>query len=316
MGTIALWIVAGLVGCAPTESNLRGLSSADATPQADEPEVETLPASIVTPPADSETCTPSPALALCEPGVAAIVDGAPYSSLEEAIGQAADVVDICPGLYDVNLRVDQPLLLRSASGSPADTILSGGGTHPILLAWADVHVMGLTFRDGWSDYAGGAVTAGTGFIAECSAFEGNYAGYEGGAIQAIGDTLVLTSTFTDNEADYEGGAVSWGDWTSAALVVDGSTFTNNYAGYSGGAIEIGTWADDDHVAISNATFNDNSDAYGDGIVAFGSWGGFTGTIDQCAFSGNDVAIGRSGHLEEGYTLAVTNTTFNGDPGVW
>ena len=41
-----------------------------------------------------------------------------------------------------------------------------------------------------------------------------------------------------------------------------------------------------------------------------------GVIDDFAFDGNDTAIGTNGHLDDGYTLDVTNTTFVGPQGSW
>lgn len=261
-------------------------------------------------------CEPSAALALCGPGIAAIVDGAGYADLTEAVGTGAAVINVCPGIYDVELTVGPSTTLRSASGTAEDTVLTGGGVHPIVWGAERLSVNGLTFRNGWSDYAGGALVAGDGFEARCSVFADNYADYEGGALALTGDASILGSEFTRNDAAYEGGALSWGDWSSFSLRVEDSQFLNNHAGYEGGAIEIGTWADDDQIDIVGSTFSHNSDDYSDGIVNFGSWGGFDGRIEGCSFDQNDVAIGANGWLRNGYTLDVTNTTFEGESGTW
>lgn len=256
-----------------------------------------------------------PELALCLPGVAAVAGFSPFPSIQAAIA-ASPTVAVCPGTHHESLVASGPLTLRSASGDPADTVLSGDGVRRILTASGGLTVSGLGFVDGFDGYSGGAVEAAGDVTVACSVFRDSYADYGGGAIQARGDLHITGSSFEGNSAGYEGGAVSWGDWTDGELTVEDSTFVGNHADYSGGAIQIGTWANADVIAITGSRFEGNTDGYDDGVVSFGSWGGFTGTIDGCHFEGNDVAIGTNGWLLDGYTLDVTGTTFVGAPGAW
>lgn len=287
------------------------------------------------------TVAADPALALCAVDVAAVAGGLGFPDLQAAIDQGSPVVHVCPGTHLGGFHAPGYLSLRSASGDPADTVLSGGGFNRILSASSALEVVGLSFANGSTPDNGGAIEAGDALTVQCSVFvdnhagyaggaissnasaavsgstfDGNTSGYEGGAIQARGDLGVTSSHFAGNHADYEGGAISWGDWTSKSLRVEDSTFEDNHADYEGGAVEIGTWAESDLVELRGSRFAGNSSGYGEGVVNFGSWGGFDGTIDACQFDGNDVAIGLGGWLEDGYDLDVTNTTFVGSPGSW
>ena len=256
------------------------------------------------------SCAPSSDLALCGAGSAAVAGGLTFGTIAAAVSSGASVVSVCPGTYEVALSIDG-IALQSASGDPSDTVLSGGGTHPIVYA-TNAQVYGLSFVDGYSTYAGGALE-GRHTDVHCSVFEDNVADYQGGALQLRGDSTIVGTVFRGNHAGYEGGAISWGDWEDYTLVIEGSTFEQNTADYSGGAIEIGTWSYDT-VSITNSTYLDNNDTSSTGVVAFGSWGGFDAVIDGCAFAGNDQAIGLNGWLQEGYTIAVTDTSITGDPG--
>lgn len=258
---------------------------------------------------------PTAALAQCAPGVAAVASGAAFPTISSALGTSAAVVYVCPGTWDEHLAPEDEVTLASASGDPADTVLTGGGQHRIITSAEPLTVVGLTFVDGHDGYDGGAISSGP-ITVSCSVFQDNVADYEGGALQIRGDATIQRTVFFGNYADYEGGAISWGDWDPFSLQIEDSLFEQNEADYEGGAIEIGTWADTDQIEILGTTFRENASAYGQGVVNFGSWGGFTGVIDACAFEDNDYAIATDGWLKQGYSLTVTNTSIVGAPGDW
>lgn len=288
----------------PTVPSLPPLPTVPSLPPL--PTVPSLPPGSATPP----SCAATPNLAQCVPGVAAVA-GTPFSTIQAAIDSGASEVSVCPGTWDVSLTMTGGTL-RSASGSPSDTMLSGAGTHPMLEA-RDVSIVGLGFTGGVSSYAGGAVSLrGVNAIA-CSVFEGNRADYQGGAISARGDLTVHDTHFLSNHAGYEGGAISWGERANSTLTVTGSVFHGNTADYSGQAVELGTWGYDAITFSANA-FSDNTGTRG--VLNFGSWGGFDGVVDGCTFDETSTAIEVGGWNRDGYTMSVTGTTFTGPSGSW
>lgn len=246
-------------------------------------------------PVQVSDCEPHPDLStLCAAGVAAFDgSGTTYATIQDALDAsvADDTVFVCPGTHTEGLVASVgPVLLRSASGDPSDTILDGEGVRQPLQATQDLTVQGLTFLDGFAGYDGGAIATSASLTVQCSVFDGNFADYEGGAI-AFGtrepNTLTISgSTFTGNEAGYEGGALDIGSWAEGDVVtIEDSVFVNNLADYEGGAVNLGTWGSAS-LSITDSELRANDSRTG-AAIHLGGWSNdYQVTLDAVIISGN------------------------------
>jgi Ca2+-binding RTX toxin-like protein len=186
-------------------------------------------------------------------------------------------------------------------------------------------ISGLTLKNGYSTYNGGALYSdggGPGVAPDVTlnsmVFRSNASDYRGGAIWQDEGTLTITnSTFSNNAAYYGGGAVynddTSGDTTNDVTIAN-SVFRNNSAYYEGGALDLES---DSGLVISNTTVTGNTNG-----VDGGSYSGGGIYIDEVdgptTLDGVNVSDNRStdygGGLEfvgggNAYALNITNSTF-------
>jgi predicted outer membrane repeat protein len=247
-------------------------------------------------------------------------------SLREAVLQPAEgnTITFDPTLAGQTIVLASDLILShnvtiDASALSAPVVLSGGNTSRIMqiIVNANVTIAGLTFTQGASPEAGGAIfmngssqltlkestfyqnhaeggggaiyKQGNGFVSiDDSRFDQNHAGSAGGAILVSGNAplTILDSTFVDNTAGGDGGAIY-----GVAVIMKNSTVHRNQSNANGGALAI---AGSVNSVISNSTVSGNlADDQGGGIFVIGNSqvGIYNSTFTQnAAGEGHEIAL--------------------------
>lgn len=245
-------------------------------------------------------------LALCEDGVAAVLDELSFTTVQSAIDAAGDgdTVEICPGTWSEALSVPggATLTLRSRSGSAEDTVLDGGGERRVLYvgSGATLTLEALGFANGAqpnsfreSGYGGAVYARSASLTVTDCVFEDNSAGYGGGAILAGGVLTVTGSRFSGNSSGYEGGGIDYlsVEGVDSSLLVEGCAFEGNQASYEGGGLAIGASAETADALVRSSTFSDDTAGSSGGGIAIGGWKSMTVSIEDCAFTGEYAGYG-------------------------
>ncbi len=173
--------------------------------------------------------------------------------------------------------------------------------------WAQL-IVDSTFVDNLSRVFGGAISADSPRIVDCT-FLGNSAGVEnggvstsGGAILCSGSTEIINCVFADNNTQYSGGgAIANGNGN---MVVRDCSFVNNVVIVNGigGAINSGNGL----VVIVNCSFDGNSAKRGGAVNAA------HGLINNCVFQSN-ISETRGGAVNASSSkLNILNSRFLGN----
>ncbi len=351
-----------IVGCAgfndlkefepPTEDVTTSTTSTTSSP----PTAETTTTTTDTP---TDTGDPDPcadpqtavdfATVECPEGVAAVVDGVGYASVEAALVGVCDgeTVVVCPGEWPTAAVIDRAIDLVSRDG-PDTTTLTGTTSSVLRIDAADgATVRGLTLKGGvgalYPDFAtaewpgvgseatfgGGALVTGKATFVDCRVRE-NTADF-GGGIALLGGTAVLNSSLVvDNDAAYGGGAFSdapaisfidsgvvrnraidgGGVYGTLGVILDAATVEDNVAeGWGGGVLCR-------HLDAGDSTFRHNGANAAGGIYVSVPVGDETGRLVSSLVEGN-IAITRAGglFLSDSHALGdflVSGTTFSGN----
>jgi CSLREA domain-containing protein len=244
-------------------------------------------------------------------------------SLRDAIGQANSDNDGDTIAFSVTGTITLGSALPTIAanltiaGPGANQLtISGASTYRILsigtVGATTVSISGLTFANGSSSSAGGAIYdyLGTLTVSQC-VFAGNSGGtvdneYAGGAISFLSSgTLTVTNTsFSGNSATGGGGAI----FNGGTLIVADSAFSGNSVPRNfGGAV----LSDGGTETVTNSTFSGNAapGEYGGAIAVYGS-GTVSATNDT--FSGNSSGVGGAVVVLSGSTLSANNNLFVGN----
>jgi parallel beta-helix repeat protein len=181
-------------------------------------------------------------------------------SLDAAVAAVpgSSALELCSGIYRVNLVVDKPLILLATPG--AQVTLDGGGTNPVIqvVGAGEVTLDGLTIQNG---------------NAEALPGEGPSQGL-GGGVRCINSKLILTrSTIRHNRARNGAGV----GFDNCAVEVTSNTFESNVASVSGGAMQLVNCSG---TAAMNTVEGNQAEVSGAGVAQF------AGTV---AIQGNLIA---------------------------
>jgi hypothetical protein len=226
-------------------------------------------------------------------------DGWAAGTLRSEVSQAnrdassgiSDRIVFSGGLQGATINLNQGSLeIQPLRGSgPGTTIdggsgvtLSGNGNSNLFRvdAGAELNLLHLTVRSGYSAQGGGALNngtlnafyctfandhaaqggavfnAGTLYLNTCR-FSKNVAGAEGGAVFNLGTLVAYDTSFTANTSYGWGGAVS--DWGTGTLNSD--WFSGNGAYHGGGALVVGA----NTTFVGSNVFDSNSADYGGAV---------------------------------------------------
>ncbi len=284
------------------------------TPTDDQPPLPVLP-----PPAppNPPLCAIAPdpeALAACAEGDPAVVDGQPWSSIQEAMDAANESpVKICPGSWEADLTAHADVVLEAADPAQV-TLLHGAGVHRILTgSGPSITVRGLALSGGYHPDAGGAIDSEGPVTLHCTFMHDNHAGSQGGAIRLYGSGLTVTdSIFAGNSASDDGGAIMMYD--GGALHVERSMFLNNESGYSGGAI-IATGRESGLTTLIDVSFVGNTSGYEGGAITIDGWEVQTLQLERARFLDNEADYGGGAIASSGWAsniLSIVDATFSGN----
>ena len=231
------WLL--LLACgspAPAPSPARPPTPTSVTPTSTEPP-PTTPSSTGATPTTATTATTT-GTDPCAGGVAALVAGVPYASLQAAFDTSAAEVEVCPGQWTGPWVVATPVHLVGRAGA-ASTILVGDGVTraPVLTVAGGTTLEGLTITGGNADYGGGVQRSSGGdlTVVDC-VVTANSADYGGGiALRDRPNTLSLIRTaVTANAALYDGGGIHADAMALVSLDADTAVSANTAGGRGGG----------------------------------------------------------------------------------
>ncbi len=187
-----------------------------------------------------------------------------FGNLEYALmfASSGDTILLAAGEYHESaLTMTRPVVLRGATGDPADVILLGDDEDTILTCdWAagQARLEALTLSDGWGETCGGMrLDGGADVVVSHCVFRGNLAGYlpgggRGGAVGCFDQSrlIMLDCRIEDNSA--VGGGGVYGQDTSV-VELTGCLIIGNDATWGSG-LEV---RDDCIASVDRCTFVDN-----------------------------------------------------------
>jgi hypothetical protein len=229
-------------------------------------------------------------------------------SLRQAVQDHApgDTIRFAPGLTGTITNLGTPYeFFRPVTllgPGPGVLAVSGGDLRPLFVVTnGDVHISGLTLRNG-RDGAGAAVTSvDTLRLSHCTLRANRGTGGAGAVFAAQGVLEVTACTFEDNVSDVEnGGAIR----TLAYSTITASTFKGNW----GGAVEANA-----ALLLVNCTFFGNSNNVGGALKLLG----FPQFVQSCTITGNSATSGGGGvytNLPPGSQPQFQNTIIAGNTG--
>lgn len=198
-----------------------------------------------------------------------------------------------------------------------------------VLPSATANFSGLTFQNGYSPNAGGAIIAAGPVNIANSSFFHNTAENAGGAIDAFSQVNVVNSSFIENTAGNAGAAMSTDGLTGQLNVTDssffhntagnvgggiygnmhvvGSVFAFNLAGNTGGGVAAGGTSVD--LLIENSTFYANTAGNVGGAVDSGAK---SIVIRNSTIFGNQAGLGGGVILDSRGTLTVESSIIAGN----
>lgn len=238
----------------------------------------------------------------CEGSAAALVEGEGYSTVADAVADAAGrTVEVCAGVWPLNAMVEETVVVTGAG--EGTTVLDGGGVGPVFevvggtLALTDATVSGgaAVGVAAYEDYrwGGGIVNVGGAVTLERVTIRENQA-EEGGGVAVIEGTFEGRDVwFEANVSQTGGGGMTLGAWDAEGIVAcHACTFVANVAAGTGGGMDI--YGDMAVATLDEGTVVRDHEVEGLGagiLVAYGAL-----TLDGVTISGNRVTT----HPHDGY----------------
>jgi len=241
-----------------------------------------------------------------------IVPSASYPTIQSAIDAATPsaTIQVLPGVYTENLDTKGKALTLTSVSSPADTIVDGGATAPVLKIVTgegrSTVVKGLTFRNGVNSSTlptngGGGISliGSSPTILGCRIVGNRCSGYGAGIGGATGTAvcspLIEDCLFLDNVASgaaYASGAgIALGSGTAAKInlpEVRRCEFRNNVATQRGGGLYLNYYTNalvEDCLFTGNQTIAAGTNLEGGGAI-------YTSLLSNATFR-NNVVVGNS-----------------------
>ncbi len=217
-----------------------------------------------------------------------------------AVASPGDEVVIAPGTYPIAAQIDVPLsgvVIRSASGDPADVILDGGGAS--ITCFAVANRTGVAFEDITIRGFECAIDMSSSIVSidGCHFTMNSPTSISGAVACTLGEVMVSGCRFDQNTSTDSGAAL--GVYAGEATVTD-SVFADNATAqgatspdFDGAAIMTGVGFNDEFelfgsvIDIARCTFEGNVSDYGGAVAIFGT----TATIDRCLFVANSARVG-------------------------
>jgi CSLREA domain-containing protein len=238
------------------------------------------------------------------PDTIVLVSGVTYEL--SIAGDGDDEGDLDTGGDSAN-----PLIMRSEPG-PANAVINANGIDRVMEVGfnGDVHITGIDFTGGSSDFFGGAIlNGGSLYLRSSTVSDSETSSFGGGVANQANATITIEdSIITGNTSDDVGGGVA----NSGILrVLDSIISTNASIDRGGGGISNGGEA-----LVSGSTISGNQALGPD----FGFGGGFANIVDlivsSSAITGN-FAASRGGAIHNGATsnfetVSLTNVTVSGN----
>ena len=131
---------------------------------------------------------------------------------------------------------------------------------------------------------------------------GRTTNYGAGAIFPYDVLTINNCRFENNSTGNSGGAI--GSSFPYTAIINNSTFTGNSSGTTGGAINASD------LTVTNSTFTNNTAAGGGGAISMGH--NSTAAISGSVFTNNTVTGESPGGAVNGFTINISNSTFNGN----
>jgi uncharacterized repeat protein (TIGR01451 family)/CSLREA domain-containing protein len=253
---------------------------------------------------------------------------------------------------DLNVSGDLDIAAKVAIVGGGKTTISGGGVDrvfhidPTGTANAQVHISGVTIRDGYISTAGGGGifnNGGSVYITGSVLTDNEAETFAGGILSGEGTLVINSSTIFSNTAiggggiyvyasasattaelydstirdnladDHCGGiCVAATNGETVAVTIENSTIRNNHTFFGGGGLYV--YAEDSGsaaaVTLAETTIEDNSSGYGGGLYAHadGSDTTITVTLESSVVSHNDARVHGGGFYASNSTLMLNNST--------
>ena len=228
--------------------------------------------------------------------------GCTFSTIQGAVDDAAsgDVIDVGPGTYFENVRIDRISLTLIGTGADLTTVdgqfrgsvftlglgTFGGNATP------RVSLIGMTITHGQAPSGGGILVSAAVLDLESSVVASNRATEDGGGIEidspGISTSRIVNSTIVHNRCRGSGGGIQIGPEANLSLI--NSTISRNSASSRGGGLHAHGAS---HTMIVGSNFTDNSAGDGGAIYREGGLPSASLTISKSAIAGN-VALSDGG----------------------
>lgn len=166
------------------------------------------------------------------------------NSIEAAINAAnsGDVIEVCEGIYNENLTINEDITLRSTFPLDPDvrdaTVIAGvSSDSAVIRIINDCHLYGLTVQDGISSYSGGGIyiNTSTAPVVEYNKIIDNE-GVHGGGLEITGGSqaVIANNIFENNNANIGGGIFIY----NSEPEISNNSILNNFAADNGGGIAV------------------------------------------------------------------------------
>jgi hypothetical protein len=234
------------------------------------------------------------------------------------LASSGDSVKVAPATYTENLTIG--INLKIVGASAKTTIIDGGkrGTVVTVTYGADVTLLDLTIRNGFTTFRGGGIYNSGTLTINNSTISGN-ASRKGGGIYNQGDLTISGSTISENAASspYNSGIAAQGGGiynynNGGTLALNNSTLSGNSATSSGDVVCApsyggGIYSVSKTLTINNSTLSGNyaRDCFGGGLGG-GIYGNVTlqnTIVANSPYGGNCDGTMTS----NGYNLSSDNT---------
>lgn len=228
-------------------------------------------------------------LASTASGVTVHVPSEEAATIAEALAlPVVDTIILEPGIHPGHdLVLGGPLILRGATGNPADVVIDAEGAGRVfeILEHPGVFLEGITLRNGRgldADGRGGGILSFCHFLSLTDVRIEDCVAASGGGLHVHGPTLrtsLTRVTITGCEALASGGALFVANG-AVQFTVAGSTLAGNSAGGSGGAVSV-SYTD---VRFDRTTIAANQAPLG---AALALWDGADVNLDRCLLALNE-----------------------------
>ena len=195
-----------------------------------------------------------------------------------------DEVVVAPGTYFEAINFNgKAITVRSASGTPTDTIINGTG---------NFHVVQCVSGEGPD-------TVLSGFTITGGNANGGGPDNNGGGMYIVGSNPTVTHCVFNGNSAADGGGGMYND--NSNPIVTRCTFNGNAAGFAGGGMANFSG----NPTVTSCTFVGNSSVDAGGMYNSGS----SPEVTNCTFDGNMADNDGAGMLNDGGSVTVTNCTF-------